>query len=120
MSRLEMIRDYYRRIDRQDLDWVVELFASDAVYERADARYAGRDAIEHFFREERLIRGVHTIATLTQDETGRIFARGRFEGHGAAKDARSVRFADVWEFRSDDKVCFRQTYLALGHAYVER
>lgn len=120
MDRLEMIRDYYRRIDRQDLEWVVALFAPEAVYERADARYVGKDAIEHFFRAERLIRGVHTIATLTQDESGRIFARGQFEGHGAANDARAVGFADVWEFRSDDKVCFRQTYLALGHAYVAR
>ncbi|MDT9598476.1 nuclear transport factor 2 family protein [Sphingosinicella sp. GR2756] len=114
-----LIREYYRRIDAVDVDWVVDLFAPDAVYERADATYDGIAAISKFFREDRQIRGEHVIDRIWTDGDS-VAATGEFRGRGAAGDARNVRFADVWMFDADGRVRCRQSYLALGHAYVER
>src|SRR5687768_15699343 len=92
-----LIREYYRRIDAVDLDWVLALFAPDAVYERADATYEGSAAISKFFREDRQIRGEHEIDHIWCDGDS-LVATGEFRGQGAAGDARNVRFADVWMF----------------------
>ncbi|MDX8452312.1 nuclear transport factor 2 family protein [Mesorhizobium sp. VK9D] len=97
------------------------LFSEDAVYERADARYVGRAAIEHFYRNERMIRGTHTLdRTCHQEDAARVFVTGQFKGHGANEAPRLVRFTDIWEFDEQNKVRRRETYLALGQTYVER
>ena len=117
----DIVREYYPRIDGVETDWVIDLFAPEAVYERADATYTGRSAIDRFFRHERLIRGAHIIDDLWSDDATRtVFVTGRFEGCGAQGDARGVKFADVWQFDVVGKVTKRQTFLGLGHAYVER
>jgi ketosteroid isomerase-like protein len=114
-----VVRDYYAHIDQVDLDWVLALFEPDAVYERADATYAGISAISRFFREERQIRGVHAIEQVWTDADS-VVALGEFRGTGAAGDARRVRFTDIWHFSAGRRVKRRQTFLALGHSYVER
>lgn len=117
----QIIAAYYTRIDAVDIDWVVGLFAADAAYQRADARYEGIAAIDRFFRVERQIRGTHLIDRLVSDAATRtVFATGVFEGRGASGDARRAGFADIWQFNEDGKVTERETYLALGHAYVEK
>lgn len=117
----ETIADYYPHIDKVDTDWVLALFSEDAVYIRADITYTGLREIRTFFRHDRQIRGVHVIDELwSDDETRTVFATGRFEGQGAAGDTRAVRFADIWQFNGQGQVRKRQTYLGLGHAYVER
>ncbi len=118
-ARQALIADYYPHIDRMDVDWVLALFSPDAVYERADATYTGIAAISRFFREERRIRGEHVIERMWTDADS-VVAVGEFRGTGAAGDARRVRFADVWRFGGDGRVTRRQTFLALGHGYVER
>jgi ketosteroid isomerase-like protein len=115
------IAEYYCHIDHQDIDWVLALFASDAVYQRADVTYRGMDAISRFFRHERQIKGTHVLDRLCAiEESKLVFVTGTFTGHGAMGDARSVRFADVWEFNGHAQIRLRQTYLALGHEYVQR
>ena len=122
LSRLDasdIIREYYRRIDAHDTAWVVDLFAEDATYDRADATYRGRAAIAHFFQVERQIRGSHTLDDLLCDaRLGLVAVTGAFEGAGKAGDARNVGFADVWRFNADQRVIRRQTFLALGSQYV--
>jgi hypothetical protein len=119
MDIISIIREYYPRIDAGDFDWVVGIFAPDAVYDRADVRYAGIARIGHFFRVERQIRGVHTVADLWSDKGRRtVWATGVFEGQGAMKDDRRAGFADIWRFNHADLVERRQTYLAIGHDYV--
>ena len=97
------------------------LFAPEAVYERADRIYDGLPAIGKFFREERQIRGEHIIDRIWSDEaSATVFVTGRFEGRGAEGDPRRVKFADIWHFDGNGLVDKRQTYLGIGHAYVER
>jgi|TARA_R100000501_G_scaffold17919_4_gene35073 ketosteroid isomerase-like protein len=113
-----VVASYYPHIDRLDLDWVLALFAADAVYERAGAVYSGVAAISRFFREERQIRGLHSVQRIWSDGDSAV-AVGEFRGHGASGDPREVRFADFWQFNQDGLVQRRQTYLALGHDYVQ-
>lgn len=115
------IADYYPAIDAQRIDWVLALFAPDAVYDRADARYDGKAAITDFFSNRRRIRGTHHIETLwATEQDDAVFVTGRFEGVGEEGDARSIGFADVWTFGTPGQVIRRQTFLATGHGYVER
>lgn len=122
MSMLRaIVTDYYPRIDRVDTDWVLSLFAEDAIYERAGITYDGLPEIRKFFTVDRRIRGVHVIDGLWSDDaTGTVFVTGCFEGKGAEGDARAVTFADIWHFNDQGLVRKRQTYLGLGHAYVAR
>ncbi len=115
------IEAYYPHIDNVDIDWVIALFHEDAVYQRADIIYRGLAELRKFFFEERQIRGEHIVDALWADDaTETVFVTGRFEGQGVAGDPRSVAFADVWRFDDAGLVVRRQTYLGLGHAYVER
>jgi hypothetical protein len=115
------IEEYYRRIDAVDIDWVIDLFRDDARYQRADAVYEGKGAIDDFFRSKRKIRGQHIIDGVSLDSGKRtVIASGRFEGVGEAGDGRSVGFADFWRFDDGGKVMQRTTYLAVGHQIVER
>lgn len=122
---MSMIRDriaaYYPAIDKLDTDQVLALFAEDASYRRADTEYRTIEEIRNFFCDGRKIRGRHDIESLWSDEErGIVFVTGRFEGVGEHGDPRAVDFADIWHFNSDGLVGRRCTYLALGHAYVER
>lgn len=117
----DIIAGYYPAIDRSDVEQILRLFAEDAVYQRADVEYRHLPAIRKFFSEDRQIRGRHVIDGFWADEASRtVFVTGRFEGQGAAGDARSVGFADIWHFSDAELVSKRQTFLALGHSYVER
>ena len=90
MTPLATIAEYYGRIDRDDVAWVMSLFAEDAVYVRADSRYKGKPRIDRFFRSERKIKGRHEIDRI--DAVGnRVFAGGEFIGEGAAGDDRRKR-----------------------------
>lgn len=115
------VLDYYPHIDDADTSWVLSLFADDAIYYRADATYTGRPAIAKFFLEERKIQGRHTVERMWLDPAAAsVVVVGLFRGKGIAGDARSVRFADVWQFNEAGLVSQRQTYLALGHEYVKQ
>ena len=114
-----VIEKYYQQIDANDLDSVLMLFAADACYERADAVFADKAAIEIFFREQRLIRGIHKIEQILSLGR-RVLAMGRFEGVGEKGDQRSVGFVDIWDFDDTDLVKKRRTFLATGHSVVQR
>lgn len=113
------VEEYYSRIDQSDVAWVVSRFSPDAVYERADVSYHGIGEISRFFSEQRLIRGVHRIdALVTNPEDDLVIAMGRFTGTGHQGEPKDVGFADVWHFDAEGLVKKRQTFLALGNAYV--
>lgn len=113
------VEEYYNRIDQSDIAWVISRFSPDAVYERAEVSYRGLGEISRFFCEERLIRGVHRIDRLvTSREDDLVVATGRFTGTGPQGDPKDVGFADVWHFDTKGLVRKRQTFLALGNAYV--
>lgn len=116
---LDRVRAYYGQIDRSELDSVMSMFAEHAVYQRADRTYRGKERIARFFRDERRIRGTHLIEEVWQGPV-RIVALGVFKGVGESGDPRCVGFTDFWVFDGCGKVTERRTYLAAGHAIVER
>lgn len=121
MNNKVIIAGYYTKIDNQQLAEILELFASDAIYERADMSYKGISEISDFFINKRQIRGEHILDRITDCEGCQtIIVTGRFVGMGAGGDSRTVDFADIWEFNNSNKIKKRKTYLALGYAYVER
>lgn len=116
-----IVAEYYAAIDRADTGWVVSIFAEEATYRRADIDYPGLAAIRNFFCEKRKIRGRHNVSNIWTDETSRTaFVTGHFSGEGDQGDPRAMDFADVWHFNEENLVARRQTFLGLGHAYIER
>jgi ketosteroid isomerase-like protein len=115
---LEIIKEYYPHIDAGDIDWVLALFSEQAVYMRADSEYSGMNEIEHFFKNERKITGLHKITDIHQ-HNNQVVVRGEFIGKGAKGDERRVGFSDFWLFHEDGLVERRETYLATGHKYVK-
>jgi ketosteroid isomerase-like protein len=117
MGIKETVEEYYKRVDSGDVEWVIEIFAEDACYQRAEAEYAGKKAISRFYREGRKITGNHTIEEplVIKDV---VVVRGIFKGKGAHGEPKEVRFCDFWEFK-DSLVRLRQTYLAIGSDYVK-
>lgn len=110
---LQMVQAYYRAIDCQDLDAVIHLFHDDARYERAGWPVkVGRMAIERFFREERQLRGMHSLADFIENRwparlTGRIdipagpsvLTHGTFAGTREHEPI-ELHFEDFWVFDS--------------------
>lgn len=118
-SPAECIEEYYERIDANDTDWVLSLFSPDATYQRAGVEYRGVQQLRYFFCVQRRIRGTHCIEQVWRIESDIVIAVGRFDGVGAAGDRRTVRFADVWRFNEERRVSRRETFLGIGHSYVE-
>lgn len=117
MTNAELVDLYYKKVDALDIEWVINMFADNCHYQRADAPYVGKDVIEKFYREERKIRGKHTISRiLTSDET--VVAYGVFNGVGGFGQPKHIEFCDIWSFKNS-LVIKRQTYLALGNEYVK-
>lgn len=117
----DVVAGYYPAIDRSDFEYILPMFAEDAVYYRAGMEYRHMPSIRKFFVEERQISGTHTIDGLWSDAVSRtVFVTGCFDGQGAAGDARSFGFADVWHFNDANLVSKRESFLALGHAHAAR
>ena len=112
-----VVRQYYERVDSNDMDWVIELFSDTARYVRADRVLDGKDSIAHFYLKTRKIRGRHTICGMWINGYGAV-VKGIFCGVGIDGQVKDVGFSDFWVFNEDGFVQQRQTYLALGAAYV--
>jgi steroid delta-isomerase len=103
--------EYYHRVDAGDVPGLLALFAPDAVYRRPGyPPLVGRDALERFYREQRVIRaGCHSLAaTVVQGDS--VAVHGVFEG--ALLDGRAVklRFADFFEFTGAGVIGVRDTF----------
>lgn len=112
-----LISEYYQRVDKQDIDWVLELFSDDASYVRADAEYKSKKAINDFYRNDRKIVGRHIIEHIIAEDD-EVVASGVFKGEGADGSKKLVGFSDVWILQGD-KAKYRQTYLSIGADYVK-
>lgn len=117
MTHEQTIREYYRRIDVGDIDWVLSLFDEASEYVRADARYSSKAEIAEFYRVQRRISGRHALANLLQ-KGDMVVVNGSFKGVGADGSRRDVGFADFWRFNRNHKVIHRATYLAVGSHVV--
>jgi steroid Delta-isomerase len=113
----DIVELYYQKVDAGDIEWVIDLFTDDAVYQRADCTYPGKQAIAEFYRNSRKIRGKHSVEGLVT-EGDFVVAFGEFNGVGEQGQPKHVEFCDVWHFRGS-KVDHRRSYLALGNDYVK-
>lgn len=91
------VQEYYERVDAQDVEGLLTLFAEDAWYERPGYdRLRGRSALSAFYSETRVIEsGRHTIGRTVQSGDC-VAVEGQFSGR--LKDGRevSLRFADFF------------------------
>ena len=104
------VETYYRLVDAQALEEMLDLFTDDAVYERPGYEpLRGKPAIEAFYRGERVIvSGEHTLANIVVED-----ARAAVEGSfaGVLRDGRHVEvgFSDFFSLR-DGRFATRRTY----------
>nr|WSY54822.1 nuclear transport factor 2 family protein [Streptomyces sp. NBC_00886] len=93
------VRAYYRLVDTDDVDGLLDLFAEDAVYHRPGyPAMRGHGELAEFYGGTRVIAsGRHTLDQVVA-QPSRIAVAGSF--NGVLKDGTEVglRFADFFEF----------------------
>ncbi len=107
---ISAVRRYYQLVDADDVTGLIGLFAPDARYYRPGYQpLTGRDEMERFYREERVIaKGSHTLTAIVA--AGRdVAVHGEFSG--VLRDGRqtSLRFADFFCFGPDGLVAAGMT-----------
>ena len=114
MSEFSKIaRDYYARVDAGNYNWVVDMFARDAVYDRAGTLLKGHAELREFYFGARKIKVRHQDLKIW-DCGPDIFVEGSFSGTGADGTPRVGQFADHWTFNKAGKVTLRRTSLFTG------
>ncbi len=113
-----IVRAYYDRIDAGDVDWVVGMFAKDAVYDRAGQLSTGTEDIRAFYAGERKVTLTHSKIKLWACDRD-IFVEGTYSGTGADGSERLGQFSDHWTFNSAGKVTLRRTSLFTGADYIK-
>ena len=112
-----IVRKYYELIDDQKIDEVLSLFSKSATYIRCETTFNGIEEISGFYKNERKIKGRHTINSLLA--VGRtVVIEGNFMGKGVNGEAKEIRFADFFTLNTEQKIETRHTYLMLGSNYV--
>jgi ketosteroid isomerase-like protein len=116
MSRIsgaadEAVRQYYRLVDDDDVDGLLDLFAPDAVYHRPGyPPLNGRADLARFYGGDRVIAaGTHLLHMVVADGD-QVAAHGEFSG--VLKDGREVRlrFADFFAVGADGRFARRDTF----------
>ncbi len=107
----ELIQRYYTLVDVGNIAGLVQLIDVEAVYRRPGYEpLVGRQALERFYREERIIEsGSHALAT-TVIEGCRAAVQGSFVG--TLRDGRrvSLRFADFFTLSRRGTFSSRETF----------
>lgn len=107
----DLVRSYYERVDVDDVDGILELFAPDAVYRRPGYEpMRGREAMEAFYRDERVIdHGRHTVVTVTE-QMPRVVVSGTFTGTLKNGSRITLEFADFFTLGGGGRFSRRDTY----------
>ena len=102
----------FRAIDASDWDALAQYFHPGLIYDRPGyALLEGREAVLHFYRAVRMIRGAHQFEAFAIDgDTGACW--GRFVGHQPDGTPIDVQFADGYRFK--DGLLWRRK----SHFYV--
>ncbi|MDO5627380.1 MAG: nuclear transport factor 2 family protein [Mobilicoccus sp.] len=111
MIDVSRVERYYRLVDADDVDGLVDLFAPDAVYRRPGYEpLVGHDALRAFYEGDRVIEsGAHTVDhTVVGEES--VAVHGRFEGVLRDGSSASLRFADFFTFAPNGAFATRDTF----------
>ncbi|WP_048077851.1 nuclear transport factor 2 family protein [Halorubrum sp. AJ67] len=106
----ETVHSYYERVDADDYDGLLALFADDIVYDRpGQDSIEGIDALERFYREDRpLSDGEHEVLVVAVDgDTAAV--RGTFGGRQGGERV-AFGFADFHTVDADGLIAHRVTY----------
>ncbi|MFF0430546.1 nuclear transport factor 2 family protein [Streptomyces sp. NPDC004520] len=110
-AQLRKVRRYYELVDAGQVQALVDLFAEDAQYHRPGYEpLVGKDQLEHFYRERRVIReGRHTVTT-TVESGDCVAVHGEFNGVLHDDRQSSLRFADFFHLDTDGRFSRRDTF----------
>ncbi|MDL4818700.1 nuclear transport factor 2 family protein [Actinomadura opuntiae] len=104
------VREYYRLVDAEDVDGLLDLFADDAVYDRPGyPTMRGRSDLARFYGGERVIAGGRHTLDRVVASTPQIAVTGSFEGVLKDGSETRVRFADFFVL-DGPRIVQRDTY----------
>ena len=109
----EIVMNYYKFVDKSDLDSLFSLFSINIIYNRCEQKISGIDQLKLFYKNVRKINGKHTIIDIIVNNKN-VAIRGKFNGEDSNGNVIMLDFADFFELGDDDKIIKRQTYLANG------
>ncbi len=105
------VRDFYARIDTDDIAGMCALLSSDVVYRRPGyPDMTSRESVEYFYREQRTIsHGRHQLTRIVATDRD-IAVHGRFTGMMRDGRAAEHRFAEFFTVTSDGRISGRDTF----------
>ena len=93
----EMVQNYYRFVDANEVDHLLDLFAQDTVYYRGSLTIQGHAALEEFYRHDRIIaKGSHSVSLNIAAPS--VTTRGHFAGELKSGEPVEVDFMDEFVF----------------------
>ena len=112
MGAVELVKQYYARVDAGEVEELVALFTPDAVYDRPGyPTMRGHDALTRFYNDTRVIRrGAHSLEQWTVAEPV-VAVHGEFTG--TLRDGAEVRlrFADFFTLApGEERISRRITF----------
>ena len=115
--QIDLVREYYRQVDKGDFNWVEKMFSHDAIYHRGDCLLNGAIEIGDFYRSKRQLSGTHELYDICHNDD-LVVVRGSFSGTGLGGAKRLLPFSDWWYFDNMMLVKRRETYLLFGSEYT--
>ena len=115
VSNEQMVYDYFKLIDKKDLEGLMRLFAEDTIvyepFSKEEAGLRGKAAIRDFLRitimasagADRVIEFAGDVGKTEQRETNEITALVTFNGDGALKGRFNFRFVIEIEVLEDNR-----------------
>jgi ketosteroid isomerase-like protein len=105
------VRDFYARIDADDVAGMCALLSQDVVYRRPGyPDMTSRESVERFYREQRTIsHGRHQLARIVATDRD-IAVHGRFSGTMRDGSAAEHRFAEFFTVTPDGRISGRDTF----------
>lgn len=109
MTDREIVENYYRDIDAQDLEKVYQLFDDRIIYNRAGKVMREISELKDFYEADRKLVGRHEIKRIVGDD-GVIISEGSFIGINGRGEEIDIKFCDVFDIENG-KIKERTTYI---------
>jgi len=111
MCPLLKIANYYVNIDKGEIDRVLMLFSSKITYKRGDLEIEGKEKIEKFYRNDRIIKkGIHIIKYMINYQN-LVLVEGVFQGELKSGEVANESFFDEFHFKEDEVIFRKSSFL---------
>ena len=114
----DIVSQYYKLVDENKIEELLDLFSDDIVYNRCGKELIGKEELRTFYFTTRTLSGVHHIEKIISDEEESVIVVGKFIGKSKEIEKLEIEFADIF-YIENNKINQRKTYLQTGYEHIK-